>query len=172
MALPRGTAPPAGGEELTCDVGHDGGAAPQDERRVPAEEILAQLRVAAVPEGAGVGQVVYPLLGHPAQLQGERHIGYSMGDVLPYPYMSHAPGTVKHTPVTHLTIDQHHILASYDYLSNYNYSQLILLYVLIFEGISRERCFPPDPGCHNNPPRLSRTLNKFYMSLLHAHGRC
>lgn len=60
-----------------------------------------------------------------------------MGDVLPYPCISHASGTVKHTPVTHSTIDQHHILASYDDLSNC--SLLLLLYVLTFEAIRRER---------------------------------
>lgn len=60
-----------GREELTCDVRHDGGAAPQDERRVPAEEVLAKLGISAVPEGAGVGQMVNPLLGHPTQLRGK-----------------------------------------------------------------------------------------------------
>lgn len=58
---------------LTCDVRHDGGTALQDERRVPAKEVLAKLRVAAVPEGAGVGQVVHPFLSHLAQLREKRH---------------------------------------------------------------------------------------------------
>lgn len=58
----------SGLRELTCDVGHDGGAAPQDKRSVPAEEVLAKVRVSTVPQGAGVGQLVHPFLSHPAEL--------------------------------------------------------------------------------------------------------
>ena len=53
---------------LTCNVRHDGGAAPQNERRVPAEEVLAEFRVSTMPQRAGVRQLVHPFLSHPAQL--------------------------------------------------------------------------------------------------------